>query len=45
MQAPGEGQDTPLRAWAVTPGLGVGTTDHWLPSQDSTKILVPTLGL
>src|SRR6516162_8190758 len=39
MQAPGEGQDTPLRAWAVTPGLGVGTTDHRVPFQDSITVL------
>ena len=45
MHMSGEGQDTPLRMWSTTPGLGVGTTDQLLPSQDSTKLLVPTLGL
>jgi hypothetical protein len=45
VQVVAEAQDTPLRARFSTPGLGVGTTDQLLPSQDSTKVLVAVLVL
>ena len=43
MQKPGETQDAPSRTRSLLPGLGVGTTDQLLPSQDSTKVLVSLL--
>jgi hypothetical protein len=38
-----EAHDTPLRFCRLVPGLGLGTTDHLVPSQDSISVRVPLL--
>ena len=38
VHASGETQDTPLRKLPLFPGLGVGSTDHRVPFQDSARV-------
>src|SRR5574340_421160 len=39
VHVPGETQDTPLRKLPLVPGLGVGSTDHRVPFQNSITVL------
>lgn len=39
VQPVSEAQDTPRKMLKPVPGLGLGTTDQLVPSQDSIKVL------